>query len=106
MPVVVDACGGISPRTEDAALRPLVQASVVTTSIVSIAGQLAGIPASRSERDDARALSDDVRLDVALNQHVGACFAVPNSPMHCVIKGSAAVLESLPERQHLLIEPN
>src|SRR5262249_30835897 len=46
------------------------------------------------------------RLDVALNQHVGACFAVPNSPMHCVIKGSAAVLESLPERQHLLIEPN
>jgi nicotinamidase-related amidase len=40
--VVVDACGGLSPRTEDAALRRLVHAGVVTTSIASIAGQLAG----------------------------------------------------------------
>lgn len=40
--VVVDACGGISPRTEDAALRRLSHAGVVTTSIASIAGQLAG----------------------------------------------------------------
>ena len=40
--VVIDACGGISPRTEDAALRRLVQAGVVTTSIASVAGQLAG----------------------------------------------------------------
>ena len=40
--VVVDACGGLSPRTEDAALRRLTQAGVVTTSIASIAGQLAG----------------------------------------------------------------
>lgn len=40
--VVVDACGGISPRTEDAALRRLSQAGIVTTSIASIAGQLAG----------------------------------------------------------------
>jgi nicotinamidase-related amidase len=40
--VVVDACGGIAPRTEDAALRRLVQAGVVTTSIPSLAGQLAG----------------------------------------------------------------
>jgi len=40
--VVLDACGGISPRTEDAALRRLVQAGVVTTSIASLAGQLAG----------------------------------------------------------------
>ena len=40
--VVVDACGGISPRTEDAAFRRLVQAGVVTTSIASLAGQLAG----------------------------------------------------------------
>jgi nicotinamidase-related amidase len=39
--VVVDACGGLSPRTEDAALRRLVQAGVVTTSIASLAGQLA-----------------------------------------------------------------
>jgi len=40
--VVIDACGGISPRTEDAALGRLTQAGIVTTSIASIAGQLAG----------------------------------------------------------------
>jgi nicotinamidase-related amidase len=40
--VVIDACGGLSPRTEDAALRRLVQAGVTTTSIPSVAGQLAG----------------------------------------------------------------
>jgi DNA-binding transcriptional ArsR family regulator len=36
------ACGGLSPRTEDAALRRLTQAGVVTTSVASVAGQLAG----------------------------------------------------------------
>jgi nicotinamidase-related amidase len=40
--VIIDACGGLSPRTEDAALRRLVQAGVVTTSVASVAGQLAG----------------------------------------------------------------
>ena len=40
--VVVDACSGLSTRTEDAALRRLVQAGIVTTSVPSIAGQLAG----------------------------------------------------------------
>lgn len=40
--VAIDACGGLSARTEDAALRRLVQAGVATTSIASIAGQLAG----------------------------------------------------------------
>ena len=40
--VVVDACGGLSARTEDAALRRLAQAGVVTTSVASVAGQLAG----------------------------------------------------------------
>jgi hypothetical protein len=40
--VVVDACGGLSARSEDAALRRLMQAGVVTTSLPSIAGQLAG----------------------------------------------------------------
>lgn len=39
--IVVDACGGLSARTEDAAFRGLVHAGVVTTSIPSIAGQLA-----------------------------------------------------------------
>jgi nicotinamidase-related amidase len=40
--VAIDACGGLSARTEDAALRRLTQAGVVTTSVASIAGQLAG----------------------------------------------------------------
>jgi len=40
--VVIDACGGISQRTEDAALRRLTQAGVCITSVPSIAGQLAG----------------------------------------------------------------
>jgi nicotinamidase-related amidase len=40
--LVVDACGGISPRTEEAAFRRLTQAGVVMTSVASLAGQLAG----------------------------------------------------------------
>ena len=42
MQIVIDACGGLSPRSEDAALRRLVQAGVVMTSVASLAGQLAG----------------------------------------------------------------
>lgn len=40
--MVVDACGGLTERTEDAAWRRLVQSGVVLTSVASIAGQLAG----------------------------------------------------------------
>jgi nicotinamidase-related amidase len=40
--VVLDACGGISPRTEDAALRRMVQAGVRTTSVPTLIGELAG----------------------------------------------------------------
>jgi nicotinamidase-related amidase len=40
--VVIDACSGLSPRTEDAALRRLAQEGVVTTSVPWVAGQLAG----------------------------------------------------------------
>jgi nicotinamidase-related amidase len=40
--VIIDACGGLSPRTEDAALRRLTQAGAVLTSVASLAGQLAG----------------------------------------------------------------
>jgi rod shape-determining protein MreB and related proteins len=45
------------------------------------------------------------RLDGALGERIGVACVVPQSPMHCVIKGTAAVLESLAERQHLLIGP-
>jgi nicotinamidase-related amidase len=40
--VVVDACGGLSPRTEDAAFRRLTLAGVTLTSCASVAGQLMG----------------------------------------------------------------
>jgi len=40
--VVIDACSGVSARTEDAALRRLVQAGVTTTSVASVGAQLAG----------------------------------------------------------------
>ena len=40
--VIVDACGGLSQRTEDAALQRLTHAGVVTASVASLAGQLAG----------------------------------------------------------------
>jgi nicotinamidase-related amidase len=40
--VVVDACGGLSPRTEEAAFLRLIQAGVTLTSCASVAGQLMG----------------------------------------------------------------
>jgi rod shape-determining protein MreB len=45
------------------------------------------------------------KLDVALTERVGVPFVLPQAPMHCVIKGTALVLESLNEREHLLIIP-
>jgi rod shape-determining protein MreB len=44
-------------------------------------------------------------LDAALARRVGATFKVPETPMHCVIRGTAAVLQSLDLRQHLLVGP-
>jgi rod shape-determining protein MreB len=43
------------------------------------------------------------RLDLELARRVGVRFYVPANPMHCVVKGSAAVLERLSEHGHLLI---
>jgi rod shape-determining protein MreB len=45
------------------------------------------------------------KLDVALTRRVGVKFYVQQNPMHCVIKGSAAVLAGLAERAHLLMRP-
>ncbi len=39
--IVLDACGGVNARSEDAVLRRLVQAGVVTTSIPALAGEFA-----------------------------------------------------------------
>jgi nicotinamidase-related amidase len=40
--VAVDACGGISARTEDAAWRRVTQAGGITTSVTTFAAELAG----------------------------------------------------------------
>jgi len=40
--VLIDACSGISPRTEDAALRRLTGASVKISSLPTLDGELAG----------------------------------------------------------------
>ncbi|MFJ4192538.1 isochorismatase family protein [Pseudomonas sp. NPDC089534] len=40
--LVVDACGGLSQRTEEASLRRLEAAGVVMTSVVSLAGEISG----------------------------------------------------------------
>ena len=45
------------------------------------------------------------RLDLELTRRVGVPFMVPETPMHCVIKGSALILETLKAREHLLIQP-
>ena len=45
------------------------------------------------------------RLDVELTRRVGVTFHVPQNPMHCVVKGSAAVLAGLPDYEHLLMRP-
>jgi nicotinamidase-related amidase len=40
--VVLDACGGMSERTEQAALHRLAKAGVTTVSVMTLAGELAG----------------------------------------------------------------
>jgi rod shape-determining protein MreB and related proteins len=45
------------------------------------------------------------KLDEELEQRVGVKFVVPENPMHCVVRGSAMVLEDLDRREHLLIKP-
>jgi rod shape-determining protein MreB len=45
------------------------------------------------------------RLDKELERRLGIPFTVPERPMQCVVTGTARVLETLGERQHLLIEP-
>jgi rod shape-determining protein MreB and related proteins len=45
------------------------------------------------------------KLDLALTRRVGVKFHVQQNPMHCVVKGSAAVLAGLDEHEHLLMRP-
>lgn len=45
------------------------------------------------------------KIDVEFERRVGVKFIVPENPMHCVVQGTALVLQSLQEREHLLIKP-
>jgi rod shape-determining protein MreB len=45
------------------------------------------------------------RLDRELERRVGLRFVIPDNPMHCVVNGTARVLETLGAREHLLIMP-
>lgn len=45
------------------------------------------------------------KIEVELERRVGVKFIVPDNPMHCVVQGTALVLQSLQEREHLLIKP-
>jgi rod shape-determining protein MreB and related proteins len=45
------------------------------------------------------------KLDQELERRVGVPFSVPDKPENCVISGSAAILGSLKDREHLLIKP-
>ncbi len=44
-------------------------------------------------------------IDKELERRVGVKFIIPARPMHCVIEGTAQVLETLSEREYLLIKP-
>lgn len=43
------------------------------------------------------------KLDLALGRRIGVKFHLQQNPMHCVVKGSAAVLADLPRHEHLLM---
>jgi len=45
------------------------------------------------------------KLDVALSRRVGIKFHVAKNPMHCVIKGTAAILAEVRDNEHLLMQP-
>ena len=45
------------------------------------------------------------KLDVELERRVGVKFLVPEHPMHCVVQGSAYVLEEIGLHRHLLLRP-
>ncbi len=44
-------------------------------------------------------------LDKEFEHRVGVRFFLPEAPMHCVIRGSATILDELDQRQHLLLTP-
>lgn len=45
------------------------------------------------------------KLDEEFALRVGVPFAVSDNPLHCVVRGSAMLLENIADREHLLIRP-
>jgi rod shape-determining protein MreB len=45
------------------------------------------------------------KLDIALSRRIGVRLHVEQNPMHCVVKGSAAVLAAIEAHEHLLMRP-
>jgi rod shape-determining protein MreB len=45
------------------------------------------------------------KLDAELERRVGVPFKVSENPLHCVVRGSAMLLENVDRREHLLIRP-
>jgi rod shape-determining protein MreB len=45
------------------------------------------------------------RLDDEFERRIGVKFHIPDEPMQCVVRGTAAVLEQFAERERLLIRP-
>jgi rod shape-determining protein MreB len=45
------------------------------------------------------------KLDAEMTRRVGAPFRVPEKPTHCVVRGSAIILDTLGQRAHLLLHP-
>jgi rod shape-determining protein MreB and related proteins len=95
---------GHRDTAEALAVPVLEMAEFIERSLEDLPSEIAGEVARRGiVLTGGGALLD--RLDEALEKRVGVRFVVPDSPMHCVIKGTVAVLESLGEREHLLITP-
>ena len=45
------------------------------------------------------------KLDQELEHRVGVRFIVPENPTHCVVTGTAMIMEQMAKRDHLLIKP-
>ncbi len=45
------------------------------------------------------------KLDQELERRVGVKFIIPDNPTHCVVLGTAAIMQQMNKREHLLIKP-
>ncbi len=45
------------------------------------------------------------KLDQELERRVGVKFTIPDNPTHCVVIGTASIMQQMNKREHLLIKP-